>query len=136
MDKKQLDQLIVQLENYIECWKQFNTYVGLARSKKFTQDDESQFLEVKSVITQELEMILASIEAGGPNKEEVHSLISSAPSVRYMSELQEGSLRSIENSWHKIYLGMQSLLGQLKVAQRDMEGQGFFSSLFGGRKKK
>jgi hypothetical protein len=135
MDKKKLDQLIIQLENYIECWKQFNTYVGLARSKKFTQDDESQFLEVKSVITQELEMILASIEAGGPNKEEVHSLISSAPSVRYMSELQEGSLRAIENSWHKIYLGMQSLLGQLKVAQRDMEGKGFFSSLFGGRKK-
>ena len=136
MDKKTLDQLIVQLENYIECWKQFNTYVGLARSKKFTQDDESQFLEVKSVITQELEMILASIEAGGPNKEEVHSLISSAPSVRYMSELQEGSLRSIENSWHKIYLGMQSLLGQLKVAQRDMEGKSFFGSLFGGKKKK
>jgi hypothetical protein len=136
MDKKRLDQLIIQLENYIECWKQFNTYVGLARSKKYTTDDESQFLEVKSVITQELEMILASIEAGGPNKEEVHSLISSAPSIRYMSELQEGSLRAIENSWHKIYLGMQSLLGQLKVAQRDMEGQSFFSSLFGGKKKK
>jgi hypothetical protein len=134
MDKKTVDHLIIQLENYIECWKQFNTYINLARSKKFSQEDEVQFLEIKSVITQELEIILAAIESGGPNKEDVHTLISAAPSIRFMSELQEGSIRTIENNWHKIYLGMQSLLGQLKVLQKKSEGQGFLSSLFGKRK--
>jgi len=134
MDKKSVDHLIIQLENYIECWKQFNTYINLARSKKFSQEDETQFLEIKSVIMQELEIILAAIESGGPNKEDVHTLISSAPSIRFMSELQEGSLRTIENNWHKIYLGMQSLLGQLKVVQKKSEGQGFLSNLFGKKK--
>ena len=35
MQNKKLDQLISQLENYLECWKQFNHYLGLARTKKF-----------------------------------------------------------------------------------------------------
>ncbi len=134
MDKKTLDQLINQLENFVECWKQFNTYVALARTKKFTQDEEIQFLEVKSVLIQELEMILGSIEAGGPNKEEVHALICAAPSIRYMSELQEGSLRAIETNWHKIFLGIQALVGQLKVAQKNEAGKSMWGSLFGKKK--
>lgn len=134
MDKKTLDQLVSQLENYVECWKQFNTYLALARSKKFTQDDENQFLEVKSVITQELEMILASIEQGGPNREEVHLLISGTPSIRYMSELQEGSLRTIETNWHKLFLGMQASLGQLKVLQKNAAGESFWSKMFSKKK--
>ncbi len=131
MSNKKLDQLVIQLENYIEVWKQFNHYVAMARSKKFQEEDEVQFLEIKSVITQELEMILASIESGTPSKDDVHSLIASAPSIRYLSELQDGSLRTIENQWHKSYISWQSILGQLKVKQRQLEGQGMFSKLFG-----
>lgn len=130
MANKKLDQLIHQLENYIEVWKQFNGYIAMARGKKFQPDDEVQFLEIKSVIAQELEMILAVIESGTPTKEEVHSLIGSAPSIRYMSELPEGSLRAIENQWHKSFISWQSILGQLKVQQRAEEGKGFFS-MFG-----
>lgn len=130
MDKKKLDQLIVQLENYLECWKQFNHYLSLARSKKFEQDDETQFLEVKSVITQELEMILSMIEAGAPSKEDVHGLISNAPSIRYLSELTDGSLRGIENQWHKVYIAWQSILGQLKVQQRNAKPTSFLGRLF------
>ncbi len=134
MDKKSLEQLVNQLENFVECWKQFNNYIALARTKKFTQDDEIQFLEIKSVIIQELEMILGAIEAGGPNKEEVHALICAAPSIRYMSELQEGSVRAIETNWHKVFLGIQALVGQLKVAQKNAAGKSIWSSMFGKKK--
>jgi hypothetical protein len=48
-----------------------------------------------------------------------------------MSELADNSLRSIENQWHKIFLGWQGILGQLKVKQKDLEGQSFWSGLFG-----
>lgn len=134
MSNKKLDQLILQMENYLECWKQFNHYLNLARSKKFEAEDESQFLEVKSVITQELELILSAIEAGTPNKQDVHALIASAPSIRYMSEMNEGSLRGLENQWHKLYISWQSLLGQLKVQQRDLESKSIWGSLFGRKK--
>ena len=127
-----MQDLIIRMENYLDCWKQFNHYLGLARFKKFTLDDESQFMEVKSVIIQELELILASVEVGSPTKEEIHALVGNAPSLRYLSELSEGALRNLENQWHKIYIGWHAILGQLKVKQRQEEPQGGFF----GRKKK
>ncbi len=134
MNKKLLDQLILQMENYLECWKQFNHFVNIARTKKFSEEDENQFLEIKSVLTQQLELILASIECTNPTREEVHSLISAAPSIRYLSELNDGAIRGVENQWHKIYIGWQSNLGQLKVKQREVESQGGGFSLFGKKK--
>jgi len=102
----------------------------MGRSKKFTQEDENQFLEIKSVITQELELILSSIDCGPISREDVHGLIASAPSIRYLSEMNENSLRNVENNWHKLFIGLQSLLGQLKVKQGQTEAKGWF----GGRK--
>jgi hypothetical protein len=130
MSARKLDQLILQMENYLECWKQFNHYLNLARSKKFDPDDEMQFLEVKSIITQELELLFASIEPTSPSKEEILALISGAPSIRSLSELNEGALRSMESQWHKIYIAWQSLLGQLKVQQRET-GKSIWKTLFG-----
>ena len=134
MRNKKLDDLVAQLENYLECWKQINYFINLARSKKFTPEDENQFLEVKSVIAQELELITASVEVTNPNKDEVLNLISGAPSIRYLSEMQEGALRGVENNWHKIFIGFQSLLGQLKVQQKQVEGESRFGSIFGRKK--
>ena len=127
MHNKKLDQLIVQLENYLECWKQFNYFINLARSKKFTSEDENQFLEVKSLIVQELELITAAVDCTSPSREEVHALVSSAPSMRYLSESNEGNLRSLENHWHKVYVGFQAILGQLKVQQRQLENKSVLS---------
>src|SRR5580765_8886328 len=102
MRNKKVDQLVLELENYLECWKQFAHYLNLARAKKFDVDDESQFLEIKSIITQQLELILAAIESGAPNRDDVHNMISNAPSIRFLSELNDGTLRGIENNWHKL----------------------------------
>jgi len=131
MSKSNVEQLIVRLENYLECWKQFNTFMTMGRTKKFTQEDENQFLEIKSVITQELELILSSIDCGPISREDVHGLIASAPSIRYLSEMNENALRNVENNWHKLFIGLQSLLGQLKVKQGQTEAKGWFGS---GRK--
>jgi hypothetical protein len=124
---KKFDQLTAQMENYLECWKQFNRYTNLARSKKFGPEDELQFLEVKSVLIQELEVILSSIEVNSPTKEEIHTLIGNAPSLRYLSEMNEGALRNVENQWHKIYIGWHSILGQLKVRRNAEEPKSGFS---------
>jgi hypothetical protein len=131
MQNKKLDQLISQLENYLECLKQFNYFVNLSRGKKFGPEDENQFLEVKSIIVQELELISAAMECTSPSREEVHAMISSAPSMRYLAESNEGNLRGLENHWHKIYVGFQAILGQIKVKQRESESKSVLSSVFG-----
>ncbi|HWQ90989.1 MAG TPA: hypothetical protein VN673_04905, partial [Clostridia bacterium] len=123
-----------QMENYLECWKQFNNFMNLARAKKFNPEDETQFLEVKSLLVQELELILAAVEVSSPNREEVHTLVGNAPSLRYLSEMNEGILRNLENQWHKIYIGWHAILGQLKVRQREGEAKSGFS-MFGKKDK-
>jgi hypothetical protein len=135
MAKKKLDTLIEQMENYLECWKQFNHFVNLARAKKFKPEDEEQFLEVNSIIIQQLEFLLASIESGSPTREDVHALIGGAPSLRFLSEMPEGALRGLESQWHKIYIGWHSVLGQIKVRQREEQSRSFFAS-WGGSKKR
>ena len=134
MSNKKMDALIQQMENYLECWKQFNHFLNLARSKKYSDDDEAQFLEIKSVLVQELELILASVDVTSPTKEEVHALIGNAPSIRYLSEMSEGAIRNIENQWHKIYIGWHAILGQLKVQQRADDTKGGLASVFGKKK--
>ena len=132
MQYKNLEEFILHLENYIECWKQFNHYVNLARDKKFSRDDETQFLEVKSIIAQGLEGVLASTDSKtGPKKEEVHQLFSNAPSLRFLSDMPD-AIQTVESQWHKIYLSLQSLLGNLKVqVNRQEKGGGW--GLFGKR---
>jgi hypothetical protein len=129
MQQKQMNQLIQQLENYTECWKQFNHFVNVARSKKFTHEDEAEFLEVKSVIIQQMEMVLAAIEAGSPSKEEVLTLVGSAPSLRYLSEMNDSAIRNVESQWHKLYIGWHSVLGQLKVHERSHTSKSFLAQI-------
>jgi hypothetical protein len=126
MTIKQLNQLITQIETHIECWKQFNHFVTVARAKKFGPADESQFLELKSAIVQELELIYATIEVTSPTKEEIHVLIGNAPSLRALAETNEGALRGLESQWHKIYIAWHSNLGQLKVKQRAEQSKSFW----------
>jgi hypothetical protein len=133
MSNVKLDPLIQQMENYLECWKQFNHYVNVARAKKFGNEDENHFLETKSVLVQELELILAAVEVSSPTKEEIHALIGNAPSLRYLSEMSDAALRNVENQWHKIYIGWHSILGQLKVRQRTEVAASSFADFFSKR---
>ena len=131
MSRTNIDQLILRMESYLECWKQFNNFMTMARAKKFSPEDENQFLEIKSVLTQELELVLSAIDCGTVTRDDVHGLITAAPSIRYLSELNENNLRNVENAWYKLFIGWQSILGQLKVRQGQAESKSFMGSLFG-----
>jgi hypothetical protein len=126
MTAKDLNQLVTQIETHIECWKQFNHFINIARTKKFTAADETQFLEIKSVIVQELEIIFSTVEMTQLSRDEIHALITNAPSLRFLSEMSEGALRGLESQWHKVYIGWHSILGQLKVKQRTEDTKAFW----------
>ncbi len=117
------------VENYVECWKHLNHYLTLARTKKFETEDESEFLELKSVLAQQLEIVLATVQPKFPTREEVHKLLAEVPSMRYLGEVGEDVIRSAEGRWHRIYIGWQSILGQLKVKQQE-KPQSFFGFSF------
>ena len=114
---KESENIISLVENYTECWKQFHHYLQLVRGKKFEQEDESQFLELKSVLAQQFELVLDAVECKYPTREEVHKLLTDSPSLKYLTEMDTDAVRMAEARWHKIYIGLQSILGQLKVKQ-------------------
>jgi hypothetical protein len=59
------------------------------------------------------------------------SLFAGAPSLRYLADMSD-SIPTVEGQWHRIYLHLQSLLGQLKVQQnKQTEKAGGGWSLFG-----
>ena len=73
-------------------------------------------------------MIYAAIEVASPTREEIHALIGNAPSLRFLSEMNEGALRGLETQWHKIYIAWHSILGQLKVKQHGEEVKSFWGA--------
>jgi hypothetical protein len=126
MQKTNVEELIAQVENYLECLKQFNQFLNRAREKKFNAEEETQFLEIKSVLIQQLEMILAVVQSETMTRDDVHGMISTAPSLRALAEFNDGTLRGIESQWHKIFIAGQCILGQLKVKQREGGKSGGF----------
>ena len=115
---KEMETTISLVENYTECWKQFHHYLQLVRAKKFEREDESQFLELKSVLAQQFELVLAAVECKSPTRDEVHKLLTESPSLKYLTEMVTDAVRMAVARWHKIYIGLQSILGQLKVRQQ------------------
>ena len=79
-------------------------------------------------------MILSCLECSSPTKEDILALISGAPSIRYLSELNDGALRGVENQWHRVYIAWQSLLGQLKVKRHQLESKSVWRAMFGGKR--
>ena len=131
--KLSVDELLPQLENHIEGLKQFNGFVSQAGSGSCSPEDEMHFLEVKSNLAQELEILLGTIQEGAPQRGELQELVSSAPSLDYVKGLSESARRTLENNWHKVFLAWQAVLGQVKVMQQNSpKKKGFFSRLFGG----
>jgi hypothetical protein len=130
----EVDEVIGQLEDYLQNFKRFNQYILDSKTGKYAEEDEESFLAIKSDLARELEIILGSIEDGGPPREEIHELISGAGSLRYLNGLTDSSHKSLENNWHKIFLQCQAVLGQLKVIQKQQPAKkkGFFARLFGG----
>jgi len=124
-ESARVEQIIKTLENYLGCWRQFSQFINLGRTKKFRAEEEQQFLDIKSLIVQETEAVFATMEIQSPTKDEIHTLMTTTPSLRQISDMNEGMVRNIESQWHKIYISWHAILGQLKVQiQRQTEAKG------------
>ncbi len=128
-----LETMIARVEHFLDCWKQFSHFLNLARFKKYSPEDETEFLEVKSVIMQELELIASCIQGmeWEQIRAEVLTLMTAVPSIRHLSDTGESAQRNVENQWHKLFIGWQSILGRLKVQQKETDGRSWWSSLVG-----
>lgn len=63
------------------------------------------------MLTQGLELLLSSVDCGMITRTKVHSLISTAPSIRFLSESNDAGPRTTETQWRKLFICFQSFLG-------------------------
>ncbi len=66
-------------------------------------------------------MILAGGECSSPTKDNIHTMMNNVPSLRSLSQSNEGALRILELQWHLIYIGWHATLGQLKAKNRTLD---------------
>src|SRR5437899_10652028 len=97
---------LLWIEAHLESWRQITHFIGLARGKRFDVTDEDQFLELKGVIVQELEMILAGGECSSPTKDNIHTMMNNVPSLRYLSQPNDDTLRLLEFPWILLIIGL------------------------------
>lgn len=123
MRDRNLERNIKRLEAFIERWKEFGHFLdrGL-QGMEITGEDEAVFLDLKSKIAQEHEVIMTLLEHQAQRDERALKLINLVPSLGAMREFAEGMPRKVTTDWHTIYMYLQAVLGQLKGRQAQLAG--------------
>jgi hypothetical protein len=115
MRDRRLEKNIDRLEAFIERWKALSQHLEKGfQGSDFTAAEETEFLELKSAIAQDYELLLTTLGSEADRDERPLRLLNAVPSLHSTRELGEGMTRKLGTDWHSVYLGLQALLGRLK----------------------
>ena len=115
MRDRRLDKNIARVENFIDQWKQLSHFLDRGfQGDSFTDEEESAFLELKSKIAQEHELLMTTLGSESERTDRALRLLNIVPSLQSIGELEDGANRRLTTEWHTTYLSLQALLGRLK----------------------
>ncbi len=89
----------------------------------FSEDEEAGFLELKSAIAQNYELLMTTLGREAERSERALRLLNTVPSLQSIGELEEGANRRLTAEWHGTYLALQSMLGRLKGRKLQLAAQ-------------
>jgi len=115
MRDRRLETNIKRVEDFIEQWKRLSQFLdrGL-KGGTFTDEEEAGFLDLKSAIAQQHELLITTLGTESERDDKALRLLNSVPSLQSFQGLAEGMDKRISSEWHSTYLALQSLLGRLK----------------------
>jgi esterase/lipase superfamily enzyme len=120
MRDRQLDKNIARLEALIEKWKLLSQFLDRGFQQNFTAEDEAAFLELKSQIAREYELMMTMLASMADREERALRLMNSVTSLAAFKDFPEGADRRIATEWHNAYIGWQALLGRLRGRQAQL----------------
>ena len=124
MRDRRLETNIARVEQFIEQWKQLSHFLDRGfQGDTFTDHEEAQFLELKSSIAQNYELLMTTIGREAERSERAVRLLNTVPSLQSIGELEDGANRRLTAEWHGTFLALQSLLGRLKGRKVQLAGQ-------------
>jgi hypothetical protein len=123
MRDRNLERNIQRVEASIECWKQLSQFLDRGfKGESFAGEEEVAFLELKSRIAQEHEMLVVTLGSEMERDDRALRMMNSVPSLSAFKELPEGMSKKLATEWHSTYLGLQALLGRLRGRQAQLRG--------------
>jgi hypothetical protein len=125
MRDRNLEKNIERVEAFVVLWKQLSQFLDRGfRGENFTDQEEAEFLELKSKIAQEHEVLMTVLGVAEDSMRDDKSmrLLNSVPSLQSFKDLPEGMGKKIASEWHTTFLALEALLGRLRGRKMQLAG--------------
>jgi hypothetical protein len=127
MRDRNLEKNIQRIEAFVERWRELSQFLDRGfKGDQFKGEEERAFLDLKSQIAQEHEMLMVTLGSEAERDDRALRLLNSVPSLASFKDLPEGMSKKIANEWHNAYLARQALLGRLRGRQVQLRGVSTF----------
>lgn len=115
MIDKELEKKIRQTKEFMQLWVKFHEmYKSALKQDSISPQEESDFLETKSLIARKYQVLKSLFGAGDHYDDRTFDVISQILSLKGVSSISDISLTKIENDWHNSYILLNRLLGDLE----------------------
>ena len=123
MRDRNLERNIERVEAFIESWRQLSQFLDRGfKGESFQGEEEVAFLELKSRIAQEHELMLVTMGSETERDDRALRMLNSVPSLSSFKDLPDGMSKKLATEWHTTYLGLQAMLGRLRGRQAQLKG--------------
>ncbi|NQU10028.1 hypothetical protein HQ590_04510 [bacterium] len=125
MRDRKLERNIARVGAFIESWRELGAYLDTGfRGEQMGDESETGFLELKSSIAREHELIMTTLGSDGERSDRVLRLLSGMPGLGSLQAFEDPQQKRISSEWHALYLSWQALLGRLNGRQIQLASTG------------
>jgi len=121
MRDRNLERNVQRVDEFVERWKQFSQFLDRGfQGQDFKPEEEAAFLDVKSRIAQEHEVLMTTLGSAVDRDDKALRLLHALPSLQAFKEMNEAMARRIASEWHDTFISFQALLGRLRGRQAQL----------------
>lgn len=132
MVDRELELKIKRLKEFMQVWIKFHDmYKDSIKRDTITPEEESTFLETKSLIARKYQALTEHLGMGPSYEDKTFDVISQVLSLKSVAAISDLSLHKIENDWHNSYILLNKLLGELEGRQEALRRVGLIRVIIG-----
>ncbi|MCM8814013.1 MAG: hypothetical protein NC924_08810 [Candidatus Omnitrophica bacterium] len=121
MIDRTLEEKIKQVKEFIDLWASFyNTYKKAAGQPSFTDEEEKNFLELKSTLARKYQAMMDSMGLKPTAEDRTFDVISQVMSLKSIPNLSPLQIEKLENDWHNSYITLNKIMGSLENKRNEL----------------
>lgn len=120
MKDKNLERKIESLNQLIDLWLMFKTFLQPLFPQEVTPEKEEEFLYLKSIIAQKVENLTSKLEGRFPEGGQINKIVSYSTSLKEIIGESGLQLSKLLNDWHVFYIALNRVLGGLENKKRQL----------------